>query len=95
MLIRFPALPQISKTTQDLADKIIEDASIKLHEYYTKELRVRDYAARQAKLYKIGIMVEGIIQNKTEMLKAWSLFNFGKNAFSFPKFEIDYFIYKS
>uniref|UniRef100_A0AC34F0J7 NR LBD domain-containing protein n=1 Tax=Panagrolaimus sp. ES5 TaxID=591445 RepID=A0AC34F0J7_9BILA len=54
----FHCLPQISQSTQNLADKIIEDVSIKLHEYYTKELRMTDYAGRQAKLYKIAIMVE-------------------------------------
>uniref|UniRef100_A0AC35FBT7 Nuclear receptor domain-containing protein n=1 Tax=Panagrolaimus sp. PS1159 TaxID=55785 RepID=A0AC35FBT7_9BILA len=54
----FHCLPQISESTKEIADKIIENASIKLHEYYTKELRMPDYAGRQAKLYKIAIMIE-------------------------------------
>uniref|UniRef100_A0A914QSV9 NR LBD domain-containing protein n=1 Tax=Panagrolaimus davidi TaxID=227884 RepID=A0A914QSV9_9BILA len=91
----FHCLPEISESTKEIADKIIENASIKLHEYYTKELRMPDYAGRQAKLYKIAIMIESIIESKQEMLKAWSLFNFGKYAFSFPKIETDYFIYKN
>jgi nuclear factor 4 len=95
VLWSFHSLPQVSETTQNMSNKILENAATNLHEYYIKELRMSGYAARQAKLYKIAIMVEGIMQSKNEMLKAWSLFNFGKHAFPFPKFEINYYIYKN
>uniref|UniRef100_A0A914Q4E1 NR LBD domain-containing protein n=1 Tax=Panagrolaimus davidi TaxID=227884 RepID=A0A914Q4E1_9BILA len=54
----FHSLPQISQSTQELGNKIVENASMKLHEYYVKEMRMTDYAGRQAKLFKIAIMVE-------------------------------------
>uniref|UniRef100_A0A914PDM1 NR LBD domain-containing protein n=1 Tax=Panagrolaimus davidi TaxID=227884 RepID=A0A914PDM1_9BILA len=54
----FHSLPQISQSTQELGNKIVENASTKLHEYYVKEMRMTDYAGRQAKLFKIAIMVE-------------------------------------
>uniref|UniRef100_A0AC35F2S8 NR LBD domain-containing protein n=1 Tax=Panagrolaimus sp. PS1159 TaxID=55785 RepID=A0AC35F2S8_9BILA len=91
----FHSLPEISESTKNLGNKIISEASAKLHEYYTNELRIANYASRHANLFKIAIMVEGIIRNKTEMLKARNLFNFGKNAFIFPKFEINYYSYKN
>uniref|UniRef100_A0A914Q476 NR LBD domain-containing protein n=1 Tax=Panagrolaimus davidi TaxID=227884 RepID=A0A914Q476_9BILA len=91
----FHSLPEISQSTQDLGNKIIANASTKLHEYYVKEKRMTNYVGRQAKLFKIAIMVEGIIRDKTEILKARNLFNFGKNVFPFPKFAIDYFSYKN
>uniref|UniRef100_A0AC35GRX5 Uncharacterized protein n=1 Tax=Panagrolaimus sp. PS1159 TaxID=55785 RepID=A0AC35GRX5_9BILA len=91
----FHDLPDLCPQTHQTGEKIISDASSKLHEYYTEVLRLQNYAARQAKLYKLANMVEQFTQYKTEVLKAWSVFNFGKHAFPFCKFETNYYTYRN
>uniref|UniRef100_A0AC35FIU5 NR LBD domain-containing protein n=1 Tax=Panagrolaimus sp. PS1159 TaxID=55785 RepID=A0AC35FIU5_9BILA len=70
----------ISKTTQKIAEEMLEKASNEMHEYFLNQLRIPYYATRQAHLFKIVQYIDINVKSRKQMFLAKDIFNFGKNA---------------
>uniref|UniRef100_A0A914PUM6 NR LBD domain-containing protein n=1 Tax=Panagrolaimus davidi TaxID=227884 RepID=A0A914PUM6_9BILA len=84
---------KISPETQNLAEKITNQISADLHEYYTNELRVASYSTRQAQLFKLISLGEVVVRCKKQMIAGRKLFNFGQYYFPYCDFETNLFDY--
>jgi nuclear factor 4 len=74
---------ELSDSTQKFADEMIIKVSNELHDYYTKKMRMSNYAGRQAQLFKLIQISEYIYRDKKQMMAANEIFNFIENDFHF------------
>uniref|UniRef100_A0AC35GP04 Nuclear receptor domain-containing protein n=1 Tax=Panagrolaimus sp. PS1159 TaxID=55785 RepID=A0AC35GP04_9BILA len=81
----------LSNSTNQIAEKIMQQLSDDLHNYYVNDLKIEAYANRQSNLYKIISIGNVIINDERQMFQAHNIFSFGKEYIPACKFKHSYF----
>uniref|UniRef100_A0AC35EYL4 Uncharacterized protein n=1 Tax=Panagrolaimus sp. PS1159 TaxID=55785 RepID=A0AC35EYL4_9BILA len=74
---------ELNLSTQKLAEDLIGRVSGDLHEYFVREMRMVNYAARQAELFRLVQIAEYIARDKKQLIAANQIFKFVEHDFSF------------
>uniref|UniRef100_A0AC34GRV9 Uncharacterized protein n=1 Tax=Panagrolaimus sp. ES5 TaxID=591445 RepID=A0AC34GRV9_9BILA len=74
---------ELNTSTQKLAEDLISRVSGDLHEYFVREMRMVNYAVRQAELFRLVQIAEYIVRDKKQLIAANQIFKFVEHDFSF------------
>ncbi|KAK0412127.1 hypothetical protein QR680_006048 [Steinernema hermaphroditum] len=61
-------LPDLTPETQKIAEKVLDEASTELHNYYVNELRTTNYVSRLSKLFKLISGLESMYRFRNETI---------------------------